>query len=203
MSDGLSWNAATIAEFRANEGRVGGNFEGAPMVLVHHRGRKSGREYVNPMMYLPHDTEPDIIYVFATKAGAPTNPDWYHNLTAAGDGTVERGTETYKVTVRELTGAERDRDLRARLVGGVHRLRVVGLVDEELRRAGELDVLLALGVGVPHRLVGGVDDEIAVVLYLGADHVLAVGPGRPDRVAARCQHKVPVVLQRQGIGPVA
>jgi deazaflavin-dependent oxidoreductase (nitroreductase family) len=109
VSERLDWNAKTIAEFRANEGRVGGNFEGAPMVLVHHRGRKSGREYVNPMMYLPHDTEPDIIYVFATKGGAPTNPDWYHNLTAAGDGSVERGTETYKVTVRELTGAERDR----------------------------------------------------------------------------------------------
>jgi deazaflavin-dependent oxidoreductase (nitroreductase family) len=108
MSNTLDWNAKTIAEFRANEGRVGGNFEGAPMVLLHHRGRKSGREYVNPMMYLPHDTEPDIIYVFATKGGAPTNPDWYHNLTAAGDGSVERGTETYKVTVRELTGAERD-----------------------------------------------------------------------------------------------
>ena len=109
MSEALDWNAQTIAEFRANEGRVGGNFEGAPMVLVHHRGRTSGRDYVNPMMYLPHDTEPDVIYVFATRAGAPTNPDWYHNLTAAGDGGVERGTETYMVTVRELTGAERDR----------------------------------------------------------------------------------------------
>jgi deazaflavin-dependent oxidoreductase (nitroreductase family) len=61
------------------------------------------------MMYLPHDTEPDIIYVFATKAGAPANPDWYHNLTAARAGSVERGTETYQVAVRELTGAERDR----------------------------------------------------------------------------------------------
>jgi deazaflavin-dependent oxidoreductase (nitroreductase family) len=60
-------------------------------------------------MYLPHDTDPDTIYVFATKGGLPTNPDWYYNLTAAGDGSVERGTETYKVTVRELTGAERDR----------------------------------------------------------------------------------------------
>jgi deazaflavin-dependent oxidoreductase (nitroreductase family) len=117
MNEPLDWNAKTIAEFRANEGRVGGNFEGAPIVLVHHRGRKSGREHVTPTMYLPHDTEPDIIYVFATKAGAPTNPDWYHNLTAAGDGSVERGTETYvergtetyKVTVRELAGAERDR----------------------------------------------------------------------------------------------
>ena len=60
-------------------------------------------------MYLPHDTEPDIIYVFATKGGAPTNPDWYYNLIAAGDGSVERGTGTYKVNVRNLTGAERDR----------------------------------------------------------------------------------------------
>ena len=108
MSDTLDWNAKTIAEFRANEGRVGGNFEGAPIVLVHHRGRKSGREYVTPMMYLPHDTEPDIIYVFATKAGAPANPDWYRNLTA-GDGSVERGIEAYRVIVRELTGADRDR----------------------------------------------------------------------------------------------
>src|SRR6266699_3627937 len=83
MSEPLDWNAKTIAEFRANEGRVGGVFEGAPLVLLHHRGRKSGREYVTPVMYLPHDSEPDVIYVFATKAGAPTDPDWYHNLTAA------------------------------------------------------------------------------------------------------------------------
>jgi deazaflavin-dependent oxidoreductase (nitroreductase family) len=109
MSDVLDWNANTIAEFRANEGRVGGNFEGAPMVLVHHRGRHSGREYVNPLMYLPHDTEPDVIYIFATKGGAPSNPDWYYNLVAAGDTTVERGAETYRVAVRELTGADRDR----------------------------------------------------------------------------------------------
>ena len=58
MSD---WNAGTIAEFRAHEGRVGGTFEGAPIVLLHHRGRRSGGEYVTPTMYLPHDTEPDII----------------------------------------------------------------------------------------------------------------------------------------------
>lgn len=109
MSDTLDWNANIIAEFRANDGKVGGPFEGAPVVLVHHRGRKSGREYLNPVMYLQHETDPDTIYVFATKAGAPTNPDWYRNLTAAGDGRVERGTETYTVTVREVTGAERDR----------------------------------------------------------------------------------------------
>ena len=109
MSETPDWNAKNIAEFRANEGRVGGIFEGAPVALVHHRGRKSGREYVTPAMYLPHDTDPDIIYVFATKGGAPTNPDWYRNLIAAGDGSVERGTEAYNVTVRELIGAERDR----------------------------------------------------------------------------------------------
>jgi deazaflavin-dependent oxidoreductase (nitroreductase family) len=109
MNSPLDWNAKTIAEFRANEGRVGGAFEGAPLVLVHHRGRTSGREYVTPMMYLADDADPDVIYVFASKAGAPTNPDWYYNLAAAGDGSAERGTETYKVTVRELTGAERDR----------------------------------------------------------------------------------------------
>src|SRR5260370_7801185 len=97
------------ADFRAIEVRVGGIFEGAPLVLVKHRGLKSGREYYPPLMYLPHDTEPDIIYFFATKAGAPANPVWYDNLTAARDGSVERGTETCKVTVRELTGAERDR----------------------------------------------------------------------------------------------
>jgi deazaflavin-dependent oxidoreductase (nitroreductase family) len=106
MSD---WNAGTIAEFRANEGRVGGPFAGAPLVLLHHRGRKSGREHVTPVMYLPDETDPDVIYVFASKGGAPTSPDWYHNLTAAGGGSVERGTETYRVTVREVTGAEHDR----------------------------------------------------------------------------------------------
>jgi len=109
MPDANDWNEQTIAEFRANGGRVGGVFEGACLVLVHHRGRKSGREYVTPAMYLPNDRDDNTIYVFASKGGAPTNPDWYFNLTAAGDASVERRTETYKVTVRELTGAERDR----------------------------------------------------------------------------------------------
>ena len=109
MGEAPDWNAKVIAEFRANEGRVGGAFEGAPLVLLHHRGRRSGREYVSPMMYLLHDTEPDTIYVFASKGGAPANPDWYSNVTTAGRALVERGTETYTVTVRELTGGDRDR----------------------------------------------------------------------------------------------
>jgi deazaflavin-dependent oxidoreductase (nitroreductase family) len=105
MSD---WNDTIVNEFRANQGKVGGNFEGAPMILIHHTGRKSHREYVVPAMYLPHETDPDKLYVFASKGGAPTNPDWYYNLTAAGTTTVEVGTETFKVTVRDVTGEERD-----------------------------------------------------------------------------------------------
>src|SRR6266853_5200887 len=130
MPEANNWNEKTITEFRANGGRVGGVFEGAPVVLVHHRGRKSGRAYVNPTMYLPDDADNDTIYVFATKGGAPSNPDWYYNLTAAGQGTVERGTETYPVTVRELQGDERDRiyDEQAR--------RYPGFADYAKRTAG-------------------------------------------------------------------
>ncbi|MEV0064207.1 nitroreductase/quinone reductase family protein [Nocardia sp. NPDC050718] len=109
MSTPEDWNTEIIAEFRANQGRVGGNFEGAPMVLVHHRGRKTGRELVTPMMYLPDERDPDTIYVFASKAGAPTNPAWYYNLTTAGAADIEIGTDTYPVTVAEVTGADRDR----------------------------------------------------------------------------------------------
>lgn len=109
MAEVNDWNGRIIEEFRANEGRVGGPFEGAPIVLIHHRGRKSGREYVNPVMYLPADGDPGTIYVFASKAGAPSNPDWYCNLSAVGAAAIERGTDRYQVTVRELTGAERDR----------------------------------------------------------------------------------------------
>jgi deazaflavin-dependent oxidoreductase (nitroreductase family) len=124
------WNAHIIEEFRANEGRVGGNFEGAPMTLVHHRGRKSGRELVNPMMYLRDDEDADVIYVFASKNGAPTHPDWYHNLVSAGEGEVEVGTEQYPVTVTELHGDERDR------VYAEQARRYPGFADYEEKTAG-------------------------------------------------------------------
>ena len=108
MPEVTDWNEKTIEEFRANEGRVGGPFEGAPMVLVTHRGRKSGHMHVTPMMYLPDEANDDAIYVFATKGGAPPHPDWYYNLTTIGEGSIERGTDSYEVTVREVTGDERD-----------------------------------------------------------------------------------------------
>ncbi len=103
------WNAQIIAEFRANDGRVGGQFEGAPMVLLHHRGRKSGAEFIAPVMYLADEQDPATIYVFASKGGAPTSPDWYYNLTAAGTSTIEVGAETYPVRIEEVTGEARDR----------------------------------------------------------------------------------------------
>jgi deazaflavin-dependent oxidoreductase (nitroreductase family) len=127
MSD---WNANIITEFRENEGRVGGNFEGAPIVLLHHIGRRSGQEFIAPTMYLADETDPAVIYVFASKGGAPTNPDWYRNLIAAGDGVVEVGTETYKVTVDEVTGAERDR------IYAEQARRYPGFAEYEVRTAG-------------------------------------------------------------------
>lgn len=97
-----------IGEFRANEGRVGGSFEGRPLLLLHHTGRRSGKEFIAPVMYLAAD-DGDTMYVFASKGGAPGHPEWYYNLTAAGKGVVEVGTETFSVAVRDLPGEERDR----------------------------------------------------------------------------------------------
>ena len=109
MADANDWNQGIITEFRANEGRVGGPFEGAPMILVHHVGRTSGKQYTTPLVYLPGEGGDDSMYIFASKGGAPTNPDWYGNLIAAGEATVEVGTSTFVVTITEVAGDERDR----------------------------------------------------------------------------------------------
>ena len=103
MSD---WNQKIIEEFRANGGKVGGPFEGATMILVHHIGARSGTERVTPLVTFPQDDGRYVI--IASKAGAPTNPDWYHNLKAHPEVDVEVGTETFPVEVVELTGAERE-----------------------------------------------------------------------------------------------
>jgi deazaflavin-dependent oxidoreductase (nitroreductase family) len=130
MPNVSDWNARIVQEFRANYGRVGGNFQGAPLVLLHHRGRKSGREFINPLMYLADENDDDVISVFATRAGDPANPDWYYNLTTAGVGSIERGTDSYTVTVRELPGAERDR------VYAEQARRYPGLAEYEKRAEG-------------------------------------------------------------------
>jgi deazaflavin-dependent oxidoreductase (nitroreductase family) len=109
VAEANDWNAKIIAEFRANEGRVGGPFEGAPMILVHHKGRKSGAAHVAPVMYLADPDDPATVYIFASKGGAPSNPDWYYNLTSVGQTEVEVGTEEYPVSVNEVSGADHDR----------------------------------------------------------------------------------------------
>ena len=103
MSD---WNADVIAEFRSNHGKVGGQFEGAPILLLHHRGARTGRQRVNPVMYLK---DGDRLLVFASKGGYDHNPDWYHNLRANPEIEVEVGDETIRVRAEEVKGAERDR----------------------------------------------------------------------------------------------
>jgi deazaflavin-dependent oxidoreductase (nitroreductase family) len=104
--EGTDWNRQVIDEFRANQGRVGGNFAGAPMILIHHRGAKSGTERVNPLMYQRVDGG---YAIFASKGGAPTNPDWYYNVVANPETTVEVGTETIPVRARVARGEERER----------------------------------------------------------------------------------------------
>lgn len=101
----IDHNQRIIDEFRANDGKVGGYFEGAPMILIHHIGARSATERVNPLVYLP---DGDDLVIAATKGGAPTNPDWYHNLKAHPRITVEVGTETFTVDSREATGNDRD-----------------------------------------------------------------------------------------------
>jgi len=100
------WNTAIIEEFRANDGKVGGNFEGAPLLILHTTGAKSGQERLAPVMY---QAVGDDLAVFASKAGAPTHPDWYHNLLADPTATVEVGTDTYDVKARIAEGEERER----------------------------------------------------------------------------------------------
>ncbi|HWE54505.1 MAG TPA: nitroreductase family deazaflavin-dependent oxidoreductase [Acidimicrobiales bacterium] len=100
------FNQQIIDEFRSNGGVVGGPFAGAPLLLLHTVGRKTGKERINPLAYQKVDAGWAI---FASFAGAPTNPAWYDNLMARADATVEVGTDTLNVAVREATGDERDR----------------------------------------------------------------------------------------------
>jgi deazaflavin-dependent oxidoreductase (nitroreductase family) len=100
------YNAKIIDEFRAHEGRVGGEWEGTPLLLLHHVGAKSGKKRVNPVGYLDDDRG---YLVIASNGGAPNNPDWYYNLKAQPEITIEVGTRTTEVTAIEATGEERRR----------------------------------------------------------------------------------------------
>jgi deazaflavin-dependent oxidoreductase (nitroreductase family) len=105
MAAANDWNTKIIEEFRTNDGKVGGPFEGAPLLLLHTTGAKTGQERVNPMMYRRVDGG---YAVFASKAGAPTNPDWYHNLVANPSVQAEIGTQTLRLTARVAGDAERE-----------------------------------------------------------------------------------------------
>lgn len=100
-----AWNKTIIDEFRGNAGKVGGTFAGATVLLLHTTGAKSGAERTNPLVYLP---DGDRWVVIASKGGAPKNPDWYHNIVAQKDMTIEVGTESVDVEAEEVTGPERD-----------------------------------------------------------------------------------------------
>jgi deazaflavin-dependent oxidoreductase (nitroreductase family) len=106
VSDVNEWNRGIIEEFRANQGKVGGMFEGRSMVLLTTKGAKSGASRVNPLVYLP---EGDRMVIFASKGGAPTNPDWFHNIKADPNVSVEVGTEKFAAKATIVEGAERDR----------------------------------------------------------------------------------------------
>jgi deazaflavin-dependent oxidoreductase (nitroreductase family) len=105
MADGEDFNGKVIAEFRANAGKVGGPFQGAPVLLLHHTGAKSGTERVNPLMY---QQVGDSYAIFASRGGAPSNPDWYYNLVAHPDTTIEMGSDTIRVRARVANPDERE-----------------------------------------------------------------------------------------------
>ena len=100
------FNAKVIDEFRANDGVVGGMLESMPLLLLHHTGAKSGTTRVNPLAYQADDGR---YVIFASAAGAPTNPGWYHNLLANPNTSIEIGADTIDVLATEATGEERDR----------------------------------------------------------------------------------------------
>ncbi len=133
MSDRNDWNTAIIAEFRANAGKVGGPFEGAPMLLLHAVGRKSGQERVNPMVY---QAVGDHWAVFGSKAGAPTHPDWYLNLVAEPDVSIEVGTETIPVKARTAEGDEREQ------IWTAQKARMPGFADYESKTTREIPVVV-------------------------------------------------------------
>lgn len=106
MSDRMTFNEQVIAEFRANEGICGGPFEGAPMILVTMTGAKSGRELCSPLVY---SQDGDDYVIIASMGGAPNHPNWYHNLVANPEVTLEVGTDKFTATAHQASGDERQR----------------------------------------------------------------------------------------------
>ena len=112
MTTTQNWNHAIIEEFRANSGKVGGRFEHSTLLLLHTIGAKSGKERINPVACV---ADGDLLMIVASKAGAPTHPDWYHNLLAHPLVTVEFGTEQFQAQAAVAPEPERTR-LYAKMV---------------------------------------------------------------------------------------
>lgn len=134
MSDANDWNRQVIEEFRANEGRVGGAFEGAPLLLLHTTGAKTGLERVNPMMY--QDLGEGRVAVFASKAGADTDPAWYLNLIANPDVTAELGAQTLPFRARTASPDEREP------IWSAQKQAYPGFADYEAKTSREIPVVI-------------------------------------------------------------
>ena len=132
------WNSKIIEEFRGNEGKVGGPFEGAPLLLLHTVGAKTGQPRVNPMMYRP---VPGGFAVFASKRGAPTNPDRDHTLLAHPAGAAEIGTTTVKVHARVAESAEREE------IWTAHKAANPGFADYEKKTTRQIPVIILEPLG--------------------------------------------------------
>jgi len=130
MSD---WNDQIIAEFRGNQGKVGGNFAGRPMLLLHTVGRRSGQTRVNPVVFRRVG---DAYAVFASKGGAPTNPDWYHNLLAEPRVRAEIGDATVDLVARVASVDERDP------IWAAQKADMPGFADYERRTTRQIPVVL-------------------------------------------------------------
>jgi deazaflavin-dependent oxidoreductase (nitroreductase family) len=133
VSDVNDFNRSIIEEFRANGGQVGGRFTGAPMLLLHTTGAKSGKERINPLVY---GTDGDRLVIFASKAGAPTHPDWYHNVVANPPVSVEVGADTIPMTARVAAGEERTRLWEAQ------KAKMPGFGDYEQKTTREIPVVV-------------------------------------------------------------
>jgi deazaflavin-dependent oxidoreductase (nitroreductase family) len=127
------WNSKIIEEFRANEGRVGGPFDGAPLLLLHTVGAKTGKQRVNPMMY---QQVAGGYAVFASKGGAPTNPDWYHNLLAHPRVSAEIGAKMVELLARVAAGEEREK------IWAAQKAAYSGFADYERKTARQIPVII-------------------------------------------------------------
>jgi deazaflavin-dependent oxidoreductase (nitroreductase family) len=127
------WNRRIVEEFRSNQGKVGGPFQGRPLLLLHHVGAKTGVERVNPLAY---QKVGDAFAVFGSKGGAPTNPDWYYNLLANPEAKVEVGTDTFDVVARVPGPEEWER------IWEEQKRQMPGFADYERRTARRIPVVV-------------------------------------------------------------